>query len=315
MNIAFDPPLVDDRPAQTLWVDVLGSRMRTWIYPARGRARSVILAVHGFRGDHQGLRRIVNALPDHLLVVPDLPGFGHSSPFTAPGAEHTAAGYDAAITAVRDALELPASTLLLGHSFGSVVAADHVAAHPEDFAGLILINPICRPALQTSPSQALSTLVVAGYYRLTDLLPLSLGEALLRARPVVDVTTAAMATTRDPETRRYVRDQHRAYFSAFSDPGTLLQAYRSSIRDSVRDVAADLHVPALLVAGEVDPLGSVQGQRDLAAAMPDARLRVIDGVGHLIHYERPRAAAAAIEEFVADRDPDLTGRWNRPPSP
>ena len=32
--------------------------------------------------------------------------------------------------------------------------------------------------------------------------------------------------------------------------------------------------------------------------MPDARLRVFGGVGHLIHYEVPALAADAIRDFV-----------------
>jgi pimeloyl-ACP methyl ester carboxylesterase len=254
--------------------------------------------VHGFRGDHHGLRRLINALPEHLVVVPDLPGFGASTPFTQPGYEHTASGYESVVLALVEALELPRETVLLGHSFGSIVAAGVVARHPETFERLVLVNPICRPALQTSRSQSAGTAVAAGYYEASARLPRRAGEALLRARLIVDVTTAAMLTSRDRVTRAYVRDQHRAYFAAFSDPATLLEAYRSSITDSVRDVAAEIATPTLLIAGEKDPLGSVEGQVALAGMMQHARLEVIPQVGHLIHYETPHTAAAAIEDFL-----------------
>ncbi|RKW71179.1 alpha/beta fold hydrolase [Galactobacter caseinivorans] len=295
MSIPFDTALIDDREALTLSVRAGGSTVRTWAYPARNTPRGVILMIHGFRGDHHGLRRLVNALPDYLVIAPDLPGFGATGPFTT--AAHDAPGYGAVIDALRTELELPASTVLLGHSFGSIVTSHYAAAHPEAFSRLILVNPICEPALESS--QALATRAAQAYYGGAAALPLAAGEALLRARVVVDVTTAAMLTSRDPVTRRYVRDQHRAYFAGFSDPDTLLESYRSSITHTVRDVAGRLTMPSLLIAGETDPLGSVAGQERLAALMPDAALVMIPRVGHLIHYETPQTAADAIEAFLA----------------
>ncbi|MGO3088288.1 MAG: alpha/beta fold hydrolase [Galactobacter sp.] len=297
----LDPPLADDREALAFHVEIGGARVRTWLYPSRGVQRGIVLAVHGFRGDHHGLRRLVNALPDYTVVAPDLPGFGASDPFSDGAYTHSAPGYVPVVVGLARALDLPPSTVLLGHSFGSVVAAYTVAEHPGLFGQLVLVNPICRPALQTSASQAVSTAVVAGYYELSALLPRRVGESVLRARLVVDVTTAAMLTSKAPLVKDYVRDQHRTYFAAFSDPETLLSAYRSSITHSVRDVASRITTPTLLVAGEKDPLGSVRGQQRLADTIGNAQLDVIPGVGHLIHYETPAAAAAFIEDFLSQR--------------
>ena len=67
-------------------------------------------------------------------------------------------------------------------------------------------------------------------------------------------------------------------------------------------VAARLSLPVLLVAGREDPLGSVPAQEALAAAIDDAggtaELHVLDGVGHLLHYERPAACAALIRDWL-----------------
>lgn len=295
MSIPFDPALQDDRPCLALTVVSGGTPIRTWAYPALGSPRGVILAIHGFRGDHHGLRRLVNALPHHLIIAPDLPGFGATAPF-AQGT-HDAPGYGVVIDALRAELGLPPETVLLGHSFGSVVSAYYAADHAGAFERLVLVNPICEPALESS--QAFMTRLAEGYYGLSAALPRAQGEAVLRARVVVDATTQAMLTSPDPVVRSYVRDQHRAYFAGFSDPSTLLESYRSSIRHTVRDVAQRLTMPTLLVAGEADPLGSVEGQEALARMIPDAHLTMIPRVGHLIHYETPHTAAAAIEAFLA----------------
>ena len=308
---------------------VHGSRVSTWTYPALGPCRGVILAVHGFRGDHHGLARIVGQLPGYAIIVPDLPGFGSSTPFgadespdAAPDAalvsgvsgtgaplaasaadapRHDVAGYGEVVGALREQLGLGPETILLGHSFGTIVAATYLARHPGTFAGLVLINPICEPALEGS--QAAMSRAAGAYYAAGERLPAPLGEALLRSRFITDVMSLAMLKSRDPAMRAYVFDQHRRYFSRFTSRATLREAYASSITATVRDVAARINEPVLLVVGEQDELGSVKAQRALARIFPRASMRVIADVGHLIHYEKPAEAASLIEDFLAAEHP------------
>ncbi|WP_394161469.1 alpha/beta fold hydrolase [Galactobacter valiniphilus] len=294
----LDPPLIDDRPSLRFALEVGGSTLAVRSYEPIGAPAATILAIHGFRGDHHGLRRIVNALPRHRFVIPDLPGFGDSGPFAGERAPaHDLTGHGMVIEALRTALELPADTVLLGHSYGSVVTSHYLAAHPGTFSRLVLINPICEPALEGSA--AITTKLAEFYYAAGAFLPGRLGEAILRSRLIVDATTAAMVTSSDPATRAYVKTQHRAYFAGFSSPATLLESYRASVAHTVLEVAAAIEAPTLLVAGSADPLGSVRGQEILAETFPHAELEMIQGVGHLIHYETPGTAAAAIERFLA----------------
>ncbi|WP_411733766.1 alpha/beta fold hydrolase [Paeniglutamicibacter sp.] len=300
---------------------VHGSRVSTWTYPALGPCRGVILAVHGFRGDHHGLARIIDQLSDFAIIVPDLPGFGASTPFAGdstpasgvsdPGApvaassaaapSHDVAGYGEVIGALREELGLGPDTILLGHSFGTIVAATFLARHPGTFARLVLINPICEPALEGS--QAAMSRAAGAYYAAGEKLPAPLGEALLRSRFITDVMSLAMLKSKDPAMRAYVLDQHRRYFSGFTSRATLREAYGASITATVRDVAARINEPVLLVVGEHDELGSVPAQRALARTFPRALMRVIGDVGHLIHYEKAPEAASLIEEFLANEHP------------
>ncbi|WP_417220368.1 alpha/beta fold hydrolase [Arthrobacter sp.] len=272
-----------------------GSDLVVRTFPAQGPSRGIILAIHGFRGDHHGLDLLVRHLPGYTLVVPDLPGFGDSTAFTT--SPHDAAAYATVIDTLRSDLGLPASTILLGHSFGSIVASRAAAEHPGAFARLVLVNPICEPALEGG--QALFSRLAAGYYAAGRMLPERWGLAVLRSRLVVDAMSALMGTSSDPATRAYVVDQHRRYFSRFATRESLQEAFASSIRDTVRDFAAQIRMPTLLIVGELDDLGSVPGQYSLAAQFPHARLEVIAGVGHLIHYERPATAARLILDFLS----------------
>ena len=302
-------PFIPTRPALVSTHRIHGSSVQCWTYPAEDDCRGVILAVHGFRGDHHGLIRLIENLPAYTIIVPDLPGFGVSTPFgttpeqaeAGPLPAHDARGYGQVVATLRKDLALAANTILLGHSFGSIVASDYLAKHPDHFAQLLLINPICEPALEGD--QALMSKAAGMYYWAGAALPKKLGERLLRSRLITDITSLAMLKSKDPAMRHYVFDQHRRYFSGFTSRATLREAYAASISQTVRDVAARINNPTLLVVGEKDELGSIPAQRALARAFPRGVMRVINDVGHLIHYEKAPEAAALINEFVAVEHP------------
>ena len=265
-------------------------------------AAAPLVFVHGFRGDHHGLALLADALPEHPIHSIELPGFGASEPF--PHAEHTVAHHADAVAAVVTALGLPAAPVLVAHSYGTTVAAELVARDPSRWGRLVLLNPIAEPALEASASVSSRVLaaVAEGYYEVVARLPERPARLLLGAPPVVWVTTLAMTRTRDRDVLAYTHDQHRRHFSGFASARMLSEAYRASSTGCVADVAARLTLPVLLVAGREDPLGSVPAQEALAAAIDaaggTAELHVLDGVGHLLHYERPTACAALIRDWL-----------------
>ncbi|XKH54045.1 alpha/beta hydrolase [Citricoccus nitrophenolicus] len=285
-----------------------------------GEYGTPIVAVHGFRGDHHGLALLTDCLPGVEIFLPELPGFGHSPAF--PDAPHTVPHYVTALGSAVEALRLVPGTFagrhaaappaslprptLLGHSFGSVIASQLAAAAPDRWDGLVLLNPICEPALTAddSTSKVLLSRIAEGYYEVSAALPERLGSALLSSPLVVWITGTVMAKTEDRHTLAYLHDQHQNYFSAYDHRQVLVEAYRASTSGSVLDVAEQLRLPVLLVAGADDELGSVRGQKKLARrigrASPRAQLEILDGVGHLIHYERAPEAAALISAFRAD---------------
>jgi pimeloyl-ACP methyl ester carboxylesterase len=255
-----------------------------------------ILVIHGFRGDHHGLLRVADQLPEMRLVMPDLPGFGGSEAFRS--SEHSVEGYSRFIAEFMTALGLGPETVLLGHSFGSILASHFVAANPGTVRELILINPIAAPALE-GPKGVMTRLAVL-YYRVSARLPQGLGLFLLRSPLIVRVMSIAMAKTRDKELRRFIHAQHSAYFSAFANRESLLESFRASVGSNVAQVAPALRLPVLLVAGEKDEIAMLPDAHKLAAMLPDGRLEVIPDVGHLIHYETPAPAAGFIRSFLKD---------------
>src|SRR5690606_36206148 len=271
-------------------VDALGGTTAYWVYGPED-ADTTVLAVHGFRGEHHGLEPVVAHLPGIRVVMPDLPGFGETAP--VPGRTHDLGLYAEWLRAF-SAAAAPGA-VVLGHSFGSIVAAAAVAgglATPR----LILVNPIVAPALE-GPKGVMTRLAIL-YYALGARLPRALGTALLRNPLIVRVMSMAMAKTKDPSLRRFVHDQHDTYFSRFADRDVLKDAFVASVSHDVREYAASIDVPVLLVAAQRDDITPIEAERRLVRLFPDAQLVEIAHVGHLIHYETPAEAAGAIERFL-----------------
>lgn len=266
-------------------------------YPGPPGARH-ILGVHGFRGDHHGLELTVDGLAPYEVWVPDLPGFGVSG--AMPHAEHNVEHYAAIINQIAQHMTSP---ILLGHSFGSVIAAAAVATQQVNYPHLVLLNPIAKPALEvTSPLDRAATLVTDGFYRLCATLPSTLGRRLLGNTFIVWATGAFMTKTDDPRILAYTHDQHQGYFSGFHSPTTLLEAYRASITHTVADFADHLSIPVTMVGGAADELSSPEDIAALAdmIAGDDVEFYALQNTGHLMHYERPGAVALLVMSRLAE---------------
>jgi pimeloyl-ACP methyl ester carboxylesterase len=283
-------------PVERRDVEILGGRTAYWVYGPADAAITV-LAVHGFRGDHHGLEPVVAFLDGIRVISPDLPGFGQTPPL--PGRTHTLQTYADWLRELAAAVAPEA--IVLGHSFGSIVSAAAVAGGlPTE--RLILVNPIGAPALE-GPRGILTRLAVF-YYWAGAKLPRALGEAVLRSRVIVRVMSVSMAKTRDRRLRAFIHGQHDAYFSDFADRDVLRDAFVASVSHDVRRYAPAISQPTLLIAADRDDITPIAAQRHLQGLFPEAELVEIGGVGHLIHYEKPQQAAAAVTRFLAPSDAD-----------
>lgn len=285
-------------PVTVHTVTVLGSDTRYWEYGDPAAATTIVM-VHGFRGDHHGLEPVVAQLPGFRIISPDLPGFGESGPLTP--IRHDIAGYGRWLSALVDVLAIPGRTVILGHSFGSIIVAAAIAGGLTADE-VVLVNPIAAPAL-SGPRGILTRLAVF-YYWAAAKLPERLGFALLRNRVIVRVMSITMAKTGDRDLRRWIHNQHDRYFSAFADRSVVLEAFTASVGSDVSEFAAAIPQPTLLVAADKDDITPVAAQHRLQALFPNASLRVIPDVGHLIHYEVPAQAADAIRGFLAQESPE-----------
>jgi len=278
-------------PVRDSTVRVMGGDTRYWVY-GEDDAPLTILVVHGYRGEHHGLEPVIAHLRGLRIISPDLPGFGESGPLGS--VKHDIAGYTAWLAAFVDALGIGGS-VILGHSFGSIVVASAVAgglAAPR----LILVNPIAAPALE-GPNR-FGSLLTLNFYRLARALPAKLGAGLLSGWPIVRGMSIFLAQSKDARVRRFVHDQHHTYFSRYATRDSVVEGFEASISSDVSLFASRIDVPTLLIGADNDPITSVAAQQKLETLFPDARLVIMKGVGHLVHYEKPREAAEQIVGFL-----------------
>lgn len=272
-------------------VAVAGGSTAYWSYGPEDAAVTVV-AVHGFRGEHHGLEPVVAMLDGVRVISPDLPGFGETAPL--PQRTHDIEAYAAWLEGFVAAVAPGA--VVLGHSFGSIVASAAVAAGLQT-PRLVLVNPIGAPALE-GPRGILTRLAIF-YYWAGARLPKALGTAVLRNALIVRVMTITMAKTKNTQLMRFIHDQHNTYFSDFADRDVLRDAFVTSVSHDVTEYAPAIDVPTLLIAAELDDITPIEAERRLATMFSNAELVEISGVGHLIHYEKPREAASAISRFLA----------------
>lgn len=251
-----------------------------------------LVMIHGFRGDHHGLEPIVAELgADVHVIIPDLPGFGVSDPLPSPADIST---YSAWLTGFVKSLHAE-NAVILGHSFGSIVVGAALASNlPNKRA--IMINPIAANALK-GPRGVMTRLAVL-YYKAAAALPAKAGYALLKNKTIVRVMSETMAKTKDPNLRQWIHEQHDQYFSLFASRDSVLEAFETSVSNDVSQFAPRIHQELMMLVADKDDITALPEQKVLASRISGTRLEIVEGVGHLVHYEAADFAAQNIRDFL-----------------
>jgi pimeloyl-ACP methyl ester carboxylesterase len=305
------PPdgLVPQWPGRAVRLD--GSTIYVRETPSRDPGAEPAVYVHGLGGSSTNWTDLAGLLTGHLdATAIDLPGAGRSDP---------AARYSITAFAARVSRWIEhwgrGPVHLAGNSLGGAVSVKVAATRPDLVRTLTLISP-ALPFL--NPRRSLQARVV-------PLLALPQGERVFRylmtllppermARQVIDACFAdptCVADQRIQEAIEEIRMRYALehYVGAYVRTmrgliGSFLRAYLPG-DGSLWRTAAAVRAPTLVIGGRQDRLVDIRVAPQAAWAIPDSRLLMLDGVGHVAHMEAPRLVARAMVALLAEVTPSM----------
>jgi pimeloyl-ACP methyl ester carboxylesterase len=305
--------LVPPWPGRRVLLD--GSHTYVRDTPATVPGAPPALYVHGLGGSAHNWTDLAALLAGHVDGhAIDLPGFGRSD----PAASYTIAAFaERVIRWIEYTGRGPVH--LVGNSLGGTITVKVAADRPDLVRTLTLISP-ALPFLDPRRS-------VQG--RLLPLLAMPRADRIAARRlAAIDpeeltrqVVTACFADPRRVVEQRLVEavEEMKLRYTADYYVTAYLRTMRGLVTSFLRaylpgqgslwKVAAGVRAPTLVIGGRQDRLVDVRVTPQAARVIPDSRLLMLGGVGHVAQMEMPDLVARAIIALLEE----TAGRDGRPP--
>lgn len=293
-------------PPQGPFVSVPNGRIASIVAEPEAPPRGTVVLLHGASANAsdpmEGIGRRL-AGQGFRVIAFDRPGSGWSDRLGGAEMAAPAAQGHAIAAALAEMGVGPA--IVLGHSWSGALATAIALDHPTQVAGLVLAAPVAMPYPRMG--------AVPWYYRLA-LWP-----------PATWLLSHTVAT---PVGLYYLPRVGGAVFRPQAAPADYLERSRAAlvlrpgaIAANLQDLAglpaaldaqapryAGLRVPTVVIAGDADAAVPAERQAvPLAAAIPQARLVLLPGIGHMLQYVAVDALATEVvrlaDRIAAKRDP------------
>ena len=279
-----------NHPPKGSFLTVDGVRLH---YTDQGQGSPIVL-IHGnaVTGDDWNTSGVAERLRrTHRVIIFDRPGFGHSE--RPHGRLWTAAQQADLLHHALQRLDIK-NPVIVGHSWGSIVALQLAVRHQAETAGLVLLS---------------------GYYFWTlrpDVLPVLLGS-LPVVGDILRYTVSPLLGRLQMPLLKWAMFSPAHVPARFQDEYSPAMALRpSQIRATSVDGALmipgaldlrghykDLKLPVTIIAGDGDKIVFKRRSKKLHRHIPGSKLQVIRGAGHMVHYFAPAQVTEAVEAVAA----------------
>jgi len=279
-----------DNPPQGRFVDVDGVRLH---YVERGSG-PVLVLLHGngvLANDFENSGLLDKAAEHYRVIAFDRPGFGYSErPRTTVWTPQAQARL------LHHALqELGVdSAIVLGHSWGTLVALSMALDLPGFVRGLVLLSgyyyPSWRPDAPLLSGPAIPVLGDLMRYTVSPLLTRMLWRPLTKA-----VFSPQPVDARFHRTPAWMMLRPQQLRASAAESALMIPAAASLAKRY-----PELQVPAVVIAGTRDKIVDFgHNSERLSERLPHCELRLQPGVGHMTHYAHPEQVLAAVESIAA----------------
>lgn len=230
-----------------------------------------LLLIHGAAASHLMWPAAMRRISERRVISPDLPGHGRSD---QPGYDRVS-HYASAMVQMMDVLEIP-QVVAVGHSMGGAIAQCLTLEAPQRVAGLVLIGT--GPALHVNPT-------------ILDMVHDDL--------PAVAEMIVRWAWSMHSMVDEQLRDMDRQQILA-NPPAVVYGDYLACDRFDVQSQLHQIHVPALIIGGEMDKMTPFDLSESLAQSITGSTLVKIDRAGHMMLLEQTDVVVGHIHSWIQE---------------
>ncbi|RME86948.1 MAG: alpha/beta hydrolase [Anaerolineae bacterium] len=230
-----------------------------------------VILIHGAGGTCLHWPPEVRRLEGRRVYALDLPGHGKSEGIGKQSIEE----YARVVVDFMKALKVR-SAVVVGHSMGGAIALTLALKHRRRVHALGLVGTGAR--LRVAPAILESTASEATFETAVQMITdWAFG-------PEVSPELKSLAAQRMAETRPTVLHGDFVACDAFD----------------VMDKLGKIRVPTLILCGTEDKLTPPRYSEYLREKIPDSRLVLVKGAGHMVMLEQPATVATALQDFLAE---------------
>jgi pimeloyl-ACP methyl ester carboxylesterase len=268
-------------------------RGREVAWQRAGSGPAVVLC-HGTPFSSAIWRPFADALSsDHTVYVWDMPGYGASSKAAEHAVDLGVQGELLADLIAEWRLDQPD---VIAHDFGGAVSLRAHLLHGARYRSLMLVDVVAIP-----PTGSPFFRFVQEHPGLLAELPAYIHEAIVTAY----IRGASHRELRAEDLAALVAP----WTTAEGQPAFYRQIEQTEERylEEIQARVGEIDIPVRIVWGREDEWIAPDTGRRLSELIPTASLRLVDGAGHLIHYDAPAALADEMRAWLASPAPPAPG--------
>lgn len=238
-----------------------------------------IVFLHGWgrtSADFEKIRSLFESM-GFATITFDLPGFGNEAPPPKAWAVTDYVNY----VKQKIAAEGIEKCIIVGHSFGTRIAVALAASEPALVDRLVLMG---APLVRSLTFKRHLLMLASKAWRLVKWLP---GAQALQSR-----------------FEEALRKRHHSMDFLYTAEGVMRETLKKVVSENLLPYLRRITAPVLLIYGVNDMVTPVQINKRALRYMPQAKLEIIEGAGHMVVVEKPEKIAEIIKKFLISNYPN-----------